>query len=111
MYEYDNSYVALDRRAAQRFAGLDTAVTGLEVRLADPEQAQPFAFALETRPGYPYRALDWPPPNASLFSALKLEKLSMAFVVFLVCVVAAFNLVGTLTLVGRDTPSGAGSIP
>ena len=40
MYEYDNSYVALDRHAAQRFAGLDTAVTGLEVRLADPEQAQ-----------------------------------------------------------------------
>src|SRR2546422_7291940 len=37
-YEYDNSWVALDRRAAQRFAGLDTAVTGLEVRLADPEQ-------------------------------------------------------------------------
>src|SRR5207237_7081233 len=59
MYEYDNSYVALDRRAAQRFAGLDTAVTGLEVRLADPEQAQAFGIALETRLGYQYRALDW----------------------------------------------------
>jgi len=99
MYEYDNSYVALDRRAAQRFAGLDTAVTGLEVRLADPEQAQPFGMALETRLGYPYRALDWQSQNASLFSALKLEKLAMAFVVFLICVVAAFNVVGTLTMV------------
>src|SRR5467141_3981805 len=47
MYEYDNSYVALGRRVAQRFAGLDTAVTGLEVRLAEPEQAQPFGMALE----------------------------------------------------------------
>jgi len=102
MYEYDNSYVALDRRAAQRFAGLDTAVTGLEVRLADPEQAQPFGIALETRLGYPYRALDWQSQNASLFSALKLEKLAMAFVVFLICVVAAFNVVGTLTMVVRD---------
>lgn len=102
MYEYDNSYVALDRHAAQRFAGLDTAVTGIEVRLADPEQAQPFALALETQLGYPYRALDWQSQNASLFSALKLEKLAMAFVVFLICVVAAFNVVGTLTMVVRD---------
>ncbi len=102
MYEYDNSWVALDRRAAQRFAGLDTAVTGLEVRLADPEQAQPFGVTLETRLGYPYRALDWQSQNASLFSALKLEKLAMSFVVFLICVVAAFNVVGTLTMVVRD---------
>ena len=102
MYEYDNSYVALDRRAAQRFAGLDSAVTGIEVRLSDPERAQPFAVALETQLGYPYRALDWQSQNASLFSALKLEKLAMAFVVFLICVVAAFNVVGTLTMVVRD---------
>ena len=102
MYEYDNSYVALDRHVAQRFAGLDTAVTGIEVRLAAPEQAQPFALALETQLGYPYRALDWQSQNASLFSALKLEKLAMAFVVFLICVVAAFNVVGTLTMVVRD---------
>jgi lipoprotein-releasing system permease protein len=102
MYEYDNSYVALERRAAQRFAGLDTAVTGLEVRLADPAQAQAFGMALETHLGYPYRALDWQSQNASLFSALKLEKLAMAFVVFLICVVAAFNVVGTLSMVVRD---------
>jgi lipoprotein-releasing system permease protein len=102
MYEYDNSYVALDRRVAQRFAGLDTAVTGIEVRLADAWQAQPFGAALETRLGYPYRALDWQSQNASLFSALKLEKLAMAFVVFLICVVAAFNVVGMLSMVVRD---------
>ena len=102
MYEYDNSYVALDRRVAQRFAGLDTAVTGIEVRLADPWQARPFGAALETRLGYPYRALDWQSQNASLFSALKLEKLAMAFVVFLICVVAAFNVVGMLSMVVLD---------
>jgi len=102
MYEYDNSYVALDRRVAQRFAGLDTAVTGIEVRLADPANAQAFGATLESRLGYPYRALDWQSQNASLFSALKLEKLAMAFVVFLICVVAAFNVVGTLSMVVRD---------
>lgn len=102
MYEYDNNYVSLARRAAQRFAGLDTAVTGLELRLADPWTAQAFGLGLEARLGYPYRALDWESQNASLFSALKLEKLAMAFVVFLICVVAAFNVVGVLTMVVRD---------
>src|SRR5207247_9846416 len=102
MFEYDNSYVALDRRAAQRFAGLDTAVTGVELRLRDPWEARSFAGQLEARLGYPYRALDWQSQNASLFSALKLEKLAMSFVVFLICVVAAFNVVGTLTMVVRD---------
>src|SRR5438105_6885512 len=102
MYEYDNSYVALDRRVAQRFAGLDSAVTGVEVRLADPWKAREFAVRLEEDLLYPYRALDWQTQNQSLFSALKLENLAMAFLVFLICVVAAFNVVGTLTMVVRD---------
>lgn len=102
MFEYDNSYVVLDRAVAQRFAALDTAVTGLEVRLADPWQAQTFATDLENRLGYPYRVVDWQSQNASLFSALKLEKLAMGCIVFFICIVAAFNVVGMLTMVVRD---------
>ena len=102
MYDYDNSYVVMRRQAAQDFAGLSTAVTGLEVRLANPERASEAAQQLETVLGYPYRALDWQLQNRSLFSALKLEKLAMGLVVFLICVVAAFNVVGTLTMVVRD---------
>jgi lipoprotein-releasing system permease protein len=102
MYDYDNSYVVMRRQTAQDFAGLDSAVTGLEVRLADPRHADKFATALEAQLQYPYRALDWQSQNRSLFSALKLEKLGMGLVVFLICVVAAFNIVGTLTMVVRD---------
>ncbi len=102
MFEYDNSYVVIDRATAQRFAGLDSAVTGVEVRLADPWNAQRFGQDLENRLGYPYRVVDWQSQNSSLFSALKLEKLAMGFVVFLICIVSAFNVVGTLTMVVRD---------
>jgi lipoprotein-releasing system permease protein len=102
MYDYDNSYVVMRRETAQDFAGLDSAVTGLEVRLAEPRHADTFATTLEAQLGYPYRALDWQSQNRSLFSALKLEKLGMGLVVFLICVVAAFNVVGTLTMVVRD---------
>jgi len=102
MFEYDNTYVVLQRSVAQRFAALDTAVTGLEVRLADPWKAEAFATDLENRLGYPHRVVDWQSQNASLFSALKLEKLAMGLIVFLICIVAAFNVVGMLTMAVRD---------
>jgi len=102
MYDYDNSYVVMPRQAAQEFAGLGGAMTGIEVRLANPDQANLAGQQIESMLGYPYRALDWQLQNRSLFSALKLEKLAMGLVVFLICVVAAFNVVGTLTMVVRD---------
>jgi lipoprotein-releasing system permease protein len=102
MYEYDNAYVVLPRAIAQKFAGLGDAVTGLEVRLSDPWKAQAVAASIEDSLKYPYRALDWQSQNHSLFSALKLEKLGMGLILVLIILVAAFNIVGTLTMVVVD---------
>ncbi len=102
MYEYDNSYVVLPRVLAQRFAELDSAVTGLDLRLSDPWKAREVGSRLEESLGYPYRALDWQSQNASLFSALQLEKLAMGLILLLIVVVAAFNIVSTLTMVVTD---------
>ena len=102
MYEYDNSYVLVNRELAQRYAGLDEAVTGLEVRLRDAWTAPQVGRELEDQLGYPYRTLDWQSQNASLFSALKLEKLAMGTILLLIVIVAAFNIVSTLTMLVRD---------
>jgi lipoprotein-releasing system permease protein len=102
MYEYDNGYVVLPLPLAQQFAGLDTAVSGLEVRLTDPWQAPRVGRELEERLGYPFRTLDWQSQNASLFSALQLEKLAMGTILLLIVIVAAFNIVSTLTMLVRD---------
>jgi lipoprotein-releasing system permease protein len=87
---------------AEEFAGLGTAVTGLEVKTADRWSAAGVARALESALGYPYRAEDWQQQNSSLFRALKLEKLTMGFIVLLIIIVAAFNIVSTLTMVVAD---------
>jgi lipoprotein-releasing system permease protein len=102
MYEYDNAYVVMPRPLAQEFAGLDSAVTGLEVRIRDPWRAREIGDQLEESLGYPYRTLDWQRQNQELFSALQLEKLAMGVILLLIVVVAAFNIVGTLTMVVRD---------
>ncbi|HEU4699797.1 MAG TPA: ABC transporter permease [Gemmatimonadales bacterium] len=102
MYQYDNQFVVMSRETAQRFAGLGDAVSAIEVRVADPWKAPEVGQRLEAKLGYPYRALDWQTQNASLFSALELEKLAMGLIIFFIMVVAAFNIVGTLTMVVHD---------
>jgi lipoprotein-releasing system permease protein len=102
MFQYDNQFVVVRLDVAQRFTGLDDAVSGLAVRVGDPDRAPLIGETIERRLGYPYRSLDWQTQNASLFSALQLEKLAMGLIIFFIMVVAAFNIVGTLTMVVAD---------
>ena len=102
MYQYDNQFVVMPIAVAQQFAGLGDAVSGIEVRVADPDRAPAVGERLEQVLEYPFRALDWQTQNASLFSALKLEKIAMGLIIFFIMVVAAFNIVGTLTMVVAD---------
>jgi lipoprotein-releasing system permease protein len=102
MFQYDNQYVVMSRETAQRFTGLGEAVSGISVRVQDPDRAPEVGERLERRLGYPYRSLDWQTQNSSLFSALELEKLAMGVIIFFIMVVAAFNIVGTLTMVVTD---------
>lgn len=102
MYEYDNNYAYVPLEYAQRLAGLDSAVTGLEVKTTDRWVAPDVAAQIVELLGWPYRAEDWQQQNSSLFRALKLEKLGMSVILALIIMVAAFNIVSTLTMVVRD---------
>ncbi len=102
MYQYDNQFVVMERKAAQHFAGLGDAISGIEIRVRDPDRAPEVGQRLEQRLGFPFRALDWQAQNAGLFSALQLEKLAMGLVIFFIMIVAASNIVGTLTMVVTD---------
>ena len=102
MFEYDNTYLYVALPAAQRLAGLDSGVTGIEVRTNDRWHADRVARALGERLGFPFYTRDWQEQNSSLFQALKLEKLGMSVILLLIVVVAAFNIVSTLTMVVAD---------
>jgi lipoprotein-releasing system permease protein len=102
MYEYDNTYVFTSVATAQRLAQLGSDVTGIEVKTRDLWTATGVASALADTLGFPYRTEDWQQQNSSLFQALKLEKLGMAVVLLLIVLVAAFNIVSTLTMVVSD---------
>ena len=102
MYEYDNTLVYVDLDVGRQLAGLGDGVTGIEVKTTDRGQAHSVAARLDTTLGYPYYTEDWTQQNASLFRALRLEKLAMTVILLLIVLVAAFNIVSTLTMVVRD---------
>jgi lipoprotein-releasing system permease protein len=102
MYEYDNTYVFVPIAIAQEVAGIGKSVTGIEVKTADRWKATEVASALSDTLGFPYRTLDWQAQNQNLFQALKLEKLGMSVILLLIMMVAAFNIVSTLTMVVAD---------
>ena len=103
MYEYDNEYAYTELEHAQDLLDLppDT-VSGLFVNGADPWSAHDLGNRIQTELGPPYWTQNWMDLNASLFSALKLEKLAMFVILCLIVLVAAFNIISTLIMVVTD---------
>ena len=102
MYEYDNAYVFIAIDKAQEFAALGDGVTGIEVKTTDRWETNTISERITATLGWPYRTMDWQEQNRSLFQALKLEKLGMGVILLLIVIVAAFNIVSTLTMVVTD---------
>jgi lipoprotein-releasing system permease protein len=99
IYDYDSSIAYIHMTEAQKILNMQGAVTGIEVRLKDIDQAKAVGARLEKELGYPYWARDWTQMNQTLFSALKLEKTVMFIILTLIVLVAAFNIASTLIMV------------
>ncbi len=103
MYDYDTKNVYTSLANAQDLLGLDADVaSGIGARTVDPDVATEVADRIQKTLGFPYYVESWITTNNALFSALKLEKLAMGLILFLIVVVAAFNIVSTLVMVVAD---------
>ena len=98
MYEFDANLVLLSIQDARRLLGWQKGVTGVEMKLRDIYKAKEVGREITARLGYPYYARDWMTMNRNLFSALKLEKVTMFLILTLIIIVAAFNIVSTLSM-------------
>jgi lipoprotein-releasing system permease protein len=99
MYEYDASqaYVTLD--TAQEFLDLRGLVTGIDIRVEDPERIAEVRPLVERAIEDPkLRVRDWKELNKNLFTALKLEKIATFIILSLAILVASFCIICTLLL-------------
>lgn len=110
MYEYDVSNLYAPLEDVQGLLGIrdQDQVSGLSVRIDDPWEATAVARTIRDRLGFPYWVQTWIDTNQSLFAALQLEKLALGVILFLIVVVAAFNIVSTLVMVVVDRTSEIG---
>ncbi len=102
LYQYDTKFAYVPLEAAQGLLKMDRAVTGVEFNVRDPWNSGSVAGRLRDSLGFPYSVDDWQRQNASLFSALKLEKFAMGIILLLIVLVASFNIVSTLIMVVTD---------
>jgi lipoprotein-releasing system permease protein len=102
-------FVALPE--AQRLFGTGTRVTGIDLRLDDLERAATVKAALEQRldPEH-YTVRTWYDLQKSLYDVMRLEKWGASAILGLIVLVAAFNIIGSLTMVVIEKRADIGAL-
>jgi lipoprotein-releasing system permease protein len=99
LYDYDSSLAYIHIRDAQTMFGYGSNVSGVGVRLKNPETAEATARDLQLKFEGRYWVRSWLSLNKNLFSALKLEKTVMFIILTLVTLVSSFMIVSNLLLI------------
>ncbi len=114
MYEYDMKFTYVSLATAQRFLNVGHAISGVEVKVKNVDNAPLIANSLRKRLGQgdisakqasSLRVRDWQELNSRLFGALALEKLAMFIALGIAILVASFCIAGTLTLMVQEKRS------
>jgi lipoprotein-releasing system permease protein len=100
-YEYDSSMAMMHIDDAARLFRTG-GPQGIQLRLADQQQARSVAAELSGLLGPEWRVRDWTRTNAAWFDAVQIEKRMMGLILTLIVAVAAFNLVSTLVMTVTD---------
>jgi len=99
MYEYDSALVYVSLEEAMSFYDMDGKASGIEVKVDDVYRVRDIGTAIEAALGYPFYTRNWQDVNRSLFRALRLERMAIGIFLGFIIVVAALDIVSTLTMV------------
>ncbi len=103
LHDYNSSIVFLPLKAAQVFFQKPDGVTGIEIRMTDPQLVgslgPPLSELLRGRQVY---ARDWRRANDTIIGVLQIQKNTMFIVLGMIVLVAAFNVVSSLIMLVKD---------
>ncbi|MCX7084114.1 MAG: lipoprotein-releasing ABC transporter permease subunit [Methylococcales bacterium] len=102
MYEYDRNMALIHLDDAAKLFRMDTAVSGLRIKLDDLFNAPKITRAMSTALADDYQVSDWTLAHSNFFRAIQTEKRVMFIILLLIVAVAAFNIVSTLVMVVTD---------
>jgi len=102
-------FVSLEE--AQQLFRTEGRVTGIELRLDDLERAGRVKAALQQKLGTEqYTVQTWYDLQQSLYDVMRLEKWGASAILGLIVIVAAFNIVGSLTMVVIEKRADVGAL-
>lgn len=98
LFEFDNGTIITPLESAQKLFNLENKVSYIQVYLDDIFAAEDIAVQLKKILPAGMSVITWKELNASLYSALELEKTVLFFTLTLIIVVASLNIIAGLIL-------------
>jgi lipoprotein-releasing system permease protein len=105
MSEYDSTFVFMPLTEAQAYFNRPGDVTAIEIYTDDPDRVDDLTNAVMQAAGRPISIKDWRQSNLTFFSALEVERNVMFFILTLIVLVAALNIVSGLIMLVKDKSS------
>ena len=102
MYEFNNGFVYVPMSIAQAFFYTGEGVSAIEVMTPDAAQFARTEAAIVADLQGEYSVADWQNSNASLASALDVERNVMFLILTLIILVASFNIISSLIMLVKD---------
>ena len=96
---YDGSVIFVDKRAAQRLFNMRNAISGVDINLMNHELAAAVKNELQFFLGDEYSVRSWYDLQKPLYDVMNLEKWGAFVILMIIVIVAALNIVGSLTMV------------
>jgi lipoprotein-releasing system permease protein len=101
--DYNNGVVFLPLAMAQIFFQKPDAVSGFQLRVADPDHVEAMVPALRAAlVGRDLILRDWRHANDQIISILQIQKDTMFIVLGMIVLVAAFNVISSLIMLVKD---------
>lgn len=101
-FGFDSSLAFINLADAQKLFEMGTSVTAIHVKIDDAYAAPKFAEQLAVALGQNAKVTDWTQQFGEYFRMVAQEKAMMFFILMLIILVAAFNLVCTLVMVVNE---------
>ena len=105
MQQYDKNLVFIDINEAQVLFDMSDDVTGLRLKLHDLFEVKKMSNFIFSNFKSNYIVIDWTMMNKNFFSALKMEKTMLMLLMFLIVLVATFNIISSLFMVVSEKKS------
>ncbi len=99
---YDSNFVYMPLKAAMDYFNTEGGVSGIELKVEDPDRVEETERALVTGLPPGFRIITWKRANATFFSALQVEKNVMFIILALIILVAALNIISGLIMLVKD---------